>query len=66
MLVAAYVLAAKRLHGDDTPVPVQARGKTITGRLWVYVRDDRPFCGRHRERSFITHPIEVGNTRAGI
>jgi transposase len=41
----AYVLAAERLHGDDTTVPVLARGKTHTGRCWVYVRDDRPFDG---------------------
>ena len=37
--------AAARLHGDDTTVPVLAKGKTITGRLWAYVRDDRPFAG---------------------
>ena len=36
---------AERLHGDDTTVLVLARGKTITGRLWVYVRDDLPFGG---------------------
>jgi len=41
----AHVLAAARLHGDDTTVPVLARGKTDTGRCWVYVRDDRPFGG---------------------
>jgi transposase len=41
----AHVFAAARLHGDDTPVPVLARGKTETGRLWTYVRDDRPFGG---------------------
>ena len=45
-LIAAHVLAAERIHGDDTTVPVLARGKTITGRLWVYVRDDLPFGGR--------------------
>lgn len=44
-LIAAHVLAAERLHGDDTTVPVLARGKTITGRLWAYGRDDRPFGG---------------------
>ncbi len=38
--------AMRRLHGDDTTVPVLAKGKTITGRCWVYVRDDRPFEGR--------------------
>ncbi len=44
-LIAAHVLAAERLHGDDTTVPVLAKGKTETGRLWIYVRDDRPFGG---------------------
>ena len=43
--VEAHVLAAERLHGDDTTVPVLAKGKTHTGRCWVYVRDDRPFGG---------------------
>src|SRR6204780_3506840 len=38
-LVEAHVMAAERLHGDDTTVPVQAKGKTDTGRCWVYVRD---------------------------
>jgi transposase len=42
-LIRTHVLAAERLHGDDTTVPVLAKGKTITGRLWAYVRDDRPF-----------------------
>lgn len=39
-----YVLAANKLHADDTPVPVlqPGRGTTKTGRLWTYVRDDRP------------------------
>lgn len=41
----AHVLAAERLHGDDTTVPVLASGKTDVGRCWVYVRDDRPFGG---------------------
>ena len=43
--IEAHVLAAERLHGDDTTVPVLAKGKTDTGRCWVYVRDDRPFGG---------------------
>jgi transposase len=43
--IEAHVLAAERLHGDDTTVPVLAKGKTDTGRLWTYVRDDRPFAG---------------------
>jgi transposase len=45
-LVEAHVLAAERLHGDDTTVPVLAKGKTETGRCWVYVRDDKPFGGK--------------------
>jgi transposase len=43
--VEAHVFAAERLHGDDTTVPVLAKGKTDTARCWVYVRDDRPFAG---------------------
>jgi transposase len=44
-LVEAHVMAAERLHGDDTTVPVLAEGKTDTGRCWIYVRDDKPFGG---------------------
>src|SRR6516165_9044934 len=44
-LIRDHVLAAERIHGDDTTVPVLAKGKTVTGRLWTYVRDDRPFAG---------------------
>lgn len=42
-----HVLAAEKLHADDTPVPVlqPGRGTTKTGRLWTYVRDDRPAAG---------------------
>jgi len=45
-LIEAHVLAAERLHGDDTTVPILAKGKTDTGRIWTYVRDDRPFAGQ--------------------
>jgi transposase len=45
VLIRAHVMAAERIHGDDTTVPVLAKGKTITGRLWTYVRDDAPFGG---------------------
>jgi transposase len=41
-----HVLAAERLHGDDTTVPVLAKGKTDIARCWTYVRDDRPFGGQ--------------------
>lgn len=42
--VRSHVLSASKLHADDTPVPVLApgNGRTKTGRLWTYVRDDRP------------------------
>jgi len=43
--IEAHVLAAERLHGDDTTVPVLAKGQTDVGRLWTYVRDDAPFGG---------------------
>ena len=41
----AHVLAAERLHGDDTTIPILAKGKCTTGRIWTYVRDDQPFAG---------------------
>jgi transposase len=43
--IEAHVLAAERIHADDTTVPVLAKGKCRTGRLWAYVRDDKPFAG---------------------
>ena len=73
-LIADHVLAAERLHGDDTPVPVLARGKTDTGRAWVYVRDDRPFGGpdppaalfRYSRNRSGDHPVEHLRSYAGI
>ena len=46
-LIAAHVMAGRVIHCDDTPVPVLApgAGKTKTGRLWVYLRDERPHAG---------------------
>jgi transposase len=46
--IGRYVLDAEKVHGDDTPVPVldPGRGRTKTGRLWTYVRDDRPAGSR--------------------
>jgi transposase len=72
--IEAHVLAAERLHGDDTTVPVLAKGKTDTGRCWVYVRDDRPFGGTvppaamfyySRDRSG-AHPVRHLAGYAGI
>jgi len=45
-LIEAHVLAADRLHGDDTNIPILAKGKPIRGHIWTYVRDDRPFGSR--------------------
>ncbi|OYQ37840.1 transposase, partial [Niveispirillum lacus] len=59
--IRSHVLSAARLHGDDTPVPVLAKGKTATGRLWVYVRDDRP-CGGSDPPAALYH---YARTRAG-
>jgi transposase len=72
--IEAHVFAAERLHGDDTTVPVLARGKTNLARCWVYVRDDRPFGARappaamfyySRDRSG-EHPVRHLAGYAGI
>src|SRR5665213_598711 len=73
-VIQAHVFAAKRIHADDTPVPVLAKGKTRTARLWTYVRDDRPFGGPDppaalffysRDRSGV-HPEQHLRTYAGL
>jgi transposase len=59
------VLAATRIHGDDTTVAVLAKGKTVTGRLWTSVRDDPLFGGDARPAALLhyspdwtaTHPL---------
>jgi transposase len=61
-LVKAHVFAAERIHGDDTTVPVLAKVKTRTGRLWAYVRDDRPFGGRDPPAAVFFYSAD----RAGI
>ena len=63
-LIERHVLAGARLHGDDTTVPLLARGGTKTARLWTYVRDDRPWGGGAPPAAFfkfsrdrqMTHP----------
>jgi len=55
MLIEGHVRAGERLHIDDTTVPVLAKTKTITGRLWTYVRDDRPFGGRDPPAAFFRY-----------
>jgi len=43
--IESHTFASERIHGDDTTVPVLALGKTVTGRIWSYVKDDAPFGG---------------------
>jgi transposase len=73
-LIERHVLAAERLHGDDTTVPILAKGKTVKGCIWTYVRDDRPFDGRappaalyyaSRDRRH-EHPLQHLRDFAGI
>jgi transposase len=73
-LIERHVLAAERLHGDDTTVPILAKGNAVKGRIWTYVRDDRPFEGRappaalyyaSRDRRH-EHPVRHFRDFAGI
>ena len=52
-----YVMSAGKLHADDTPVPVLApgQGRTKQGRLWTYVRDDRPAGDRAAPAVWFTY-----------
>ncbi|SEP37188.1 transposase [Rhodopseudomonas pseudopalustris] len=43
--IRLHVMSADRIHADDITVPMLAKMKTVTGRIWTYVRDDRPFGG---------------------
>jgi len=61
-LIRAHVLAGERIHGDDTTVPVLASPKTVTGRLWVYVRDDRPFGGDVAPAAIFAYSRDRGGT----
>ena len=73
-LIETHVLAADRLHGDDTTIPILAKGKTVKGHIWAYVRDDRPFGSRappaalyyaSRDRRH-EHPVRHVRDFAGI
>jgi transposase len=60
-LIKAHVFAAERIHGDDTTVPVLAKGHCRTGRIWTYVRDDRPFGGADQPAAvFFYSPDRAG------
>ena len=59
--IRCHVFAAERLHVDDTTVPVLAKLKTVTGRIWAYVRDDWLFGGRDSPAALFYY----SRTRAG-
>src|ERR1700736_1268086 len=65
LLVRAHVFAAERIHADDTTVPVLAKGKTRTGRLWTYVRDDRPFGGAAAPAAALFYSPDRGGEHPG-
>jgi transposase len=58
--IRSHVFAAERIHADDTTAPVLAKGKTRTGRLWTYARDDRPFAGPDPPAVFFYSPDRGG------
>jgi transposase len=59
--IRGHVLVAERIHADDTTVPVLAKKKTRIGRIWIYLRDDRPFGGEVPPAAF----FEYSRTRHG-
>ena len=59
-LIKGHVLSAERIHGDEPIVPVLAKDKTIKGRLWVYVRDGRPFGGPSHQAAVFFYPRDRG------
>jgi transposase len=61
-LIRRHVLAAERLHGDDTTVPVLAKKRCVTGRIWTYVRDDRPFGGSDPPAALFFYSRDRGGT----
>jgi len=64
-LIRAHVLSAARIHGDDTTVRVLAKLRTTTGRLWTYVRDDRPFGGASPPAAIFYYSPDRGGAHPG-
>jgi hypothetical protein len=65
-LIAGHVMAGRVIHADDTPVDVLApgTGKTKTGRLWVYLRDERPHAGNAPPAVIAIRPTGRASTAA--
>jgi transposase len=64
-LIRLHVFGAARIHGDDTTVPVLAKMRTTTGRLWTYVRDDRPFAGPAPPAALFYYSPDRGGAHPG-
>jgi transposase len=67
--IADHVMASVKLHADDTPVPVLApgTGKTATGRLWVYLRDNRRWSHLDKPAALFRYsPDRRASDRASI
>jgi hypothetical protein len=66
--IRAHAFEAERIHADNTTVPVLAKGKTRIGRLWTYVRDDRPFAGpaASSSRILLLAPTEAARIPTNI
>src|ERR1700682_3334397 len=64
--IGQHVLAGPVLHADDTPVPVLApgNGRTRTGRLWIALRDERPWCGTAPPAAFYRYSPDRRGERA--
>ena len=62
-LIEGHVLASARIHGDNTTVPVLVKGRTVTGRFWTYVRDNRPFGGTAPPAAIFFYSRDQGGER---
>ncbi len=61
-LIERHVFEAERLHGDDTTIPIRAKSRCRTGRVWVYVCDDRPYgCWFPRRTEPVRRIISIEN-----
>ena len=64
-LVVSTVLGSAKIFADDTMLPVldPGRGRTKTGRLWCYARDDRPWCGPGHPAAAYVYSADRKNER---
>jgi transposase len=65
--IGEHVFAAERIHVDDTTAPMLAPGlgRTRTGRLWAYARDERPFCGSATPAAIYFYSHDCGPEHPG-